>query len=79
MAYPLTCLIDGNSIIPGNWVRLQRMGALNLSEMPILPSRQQVYTPRHRVIASSAAHGPSYISMLTSESSLSIYDVVLPT
>ena len=48
MGDPLKYRIDGNTIIPGNGVRLQRIGALHLLEMPIPPSRVQVYTPRQQ-------------------------------
>jgi hypothetical protein len=40
--------IDGNTMIPGNGVRLQRIGALHLLGKPIPRSRIQVYTPRQQ-------------------------------
>jgi len=48
MGDPLKYRIDGNTMIPGNGVRLQCIGALHLLEMLIPPSRIQVYTPRQQ-------------------------------
>jgi len=56
--------IDGNSMIPGNGLPLGLIGTLQMSGMPILPTRIQVSARRHRRHVVLSAEQPRKTSLL---------------